>query len=195
MIETSPRPSWQVILGVAIWLIAVVAGYCWMTSYSYEAGKLTPAAQAAIAPSSEGKPVLFVFLHPECPCSNATVDELRRISEECGGKLGITAIFASYPTLPGPVTQSDLWQMAARIPGVTVLKDEDGSMRQRFHAATSGECLLLDHAGSILFHGGITSSRGHFGSSAGGDAIIAFYHGKTSPLQTAPVFGCTLDNH
>jgi hypothetical protein len=43
-----------------------------------------------------------------------------------------------------------------------------------------------------LFAGGVTASRGHEGTSTGGDALAALLEGAPSTTASTPVFGCRL---
>jgi hypothetical protein len=70
--------------------------------------------------------------------------------------------------------------------------DEGGAEARRFGAATSGQALLYDAAGRLVFSGGITPARGHSGDSAGRDAIIRWVERGTAPQKSAFVFGCSL---
>ena len=88
--------------------------------------------------------------------------------------------------------KTDLWQSAARIPGVNVVADDNGIEARRFHAATSGQTALYDIDGRLLFSGGITSARAHEGDNAGRSAIVSLLKNQDSvPTETA-VFGCPL---
>lgn len=88
--------------------------------------------------------------------------------------------------------KTDLWQSAARIPGVTVVADANGIEARHFHAETSGQTALYDIDGHLLFNGGITSARGHSGDNAGRSAIVSLLNtGEADRTETA-VFGCPL---
>jgi hypothetical protein len=88
--------------------------------------------------------------------------------------------------------KDDLWTDAAAIPGVRVIADRNGSEVSRFGAATSGQTLLYDPAGRLVFNGGITAARGHFGPNDGVDAIVSLLEHGTARHHSAPVFGCSL---
>ncbi len=70
--------------------------------------------------------------------------------------------------------------------------DVDGHEAQRFHAHTSGETLLYNASGKLLFQGGITGRRGHEGDNAGRAACLSLLTSERAPLSHAPVFGCAL---
>ena len=58
-------------------------------------------------------------------------------------------------------------------------------------ARTSGHVVAYDPAGSRVFSGGITASRGHEGDSAGHESLVAGIT-AAAPRSYASVFGCTL---
>lgn len=74
---------------------------------------------------------------------------------------------------------------------VSLYFDTDDQETDRFQAKTSGHCLLFDAQGTLQFSGGVTSSRGHQGASAGMASLEAALNGS-SASETYPVFGCPL---
>jgi hypothetical protein len=95
--------------------------------------------------------------------------------------------------------QSDLWATATALPGVTVLRDDEGHEAERFGSATSGQTLLYDASGALLFSGGITGARAHRGDNAGRDSLVSLLGGSHPGLNrrdpgnnTTKVFGCPL---
>ena len=88
--------------------------------------------------------------------------------------------------------RTDLWRSAAAIPGVEVLVDPENAIAARFGAFTSGQTLLFDRDGRLMFRGGITASRGHSGDNPGRDVVLALLQGPKAPLQATPDFGCSL---
>jgi hypothetical protein len=107
------------------------------------------------------------------------------------GRVTAYALFLKPPGSSEDWEKTDLWQSAASIPGVNVVVDS-GVEAQRFHAVTSGQTVLYDAEGRLLFSGGITSSRGHSGDNAGRSAIVSLLNtGETEAAGTS-VFGCPL---
>ena len=89
-----------------------------------------------------------------------------------------------------------LWTTAREIPGVHVFEDRGAKVAQSFGAFTSGQTLLYNRDGHLLFKGGITAFRGHSGDNAGRIAILALLQHETPrtsivPVVT-PVLGCSL---
>ena len=70
---------------------------------------------------------------------------------------------------------------------------DDGREARLFGAATSGQTMVYGRNGHLLFSGGITAARGHYGDNAGASAIGALLEQPTpqSGRKTA-VYGCAL---
>ncbi len=138
------------------------------------------------------RPTLMMFAHPHCPCTQASISELALLMEHCSGQVDARVLFLKSSKFSTEWERTDLWSSATAIPGVTVIGDQDGSEAVRFRATTSGDVLLFDSNGQLLFHGGITGSRGHTGENAGRSAIESILiSGKAETKQTF-VFGCPL---
>lgn len=185
---------------IALWAVAVIGGEAWMWRY-----QLTPGAAPAAAPRTwpadaplpahPGRPLLLMVAHPQCACTRASLNELRRL----------VARFEALPVQPdlylslvvpagagagwidGPVLRN-----ASSIHGVRVAIDPGGSFAARLGATTSGHVLVYGADGALLFSGGITSARAHEGDSIGQNAIVRALYGGKPPTDTAPVFGCGL---
>jgi hypothetical protein len=108
------------------------------------------------------------------------------------GKLYAYVLFYCPHGKPADWAQTDIWKSASQIPGVVVKQDDAGMEAQRFQVQTSGQTLLYNPAGKLLFAGGITAGRGHFGDNAGADTILACVNSGVSDLSSVPVFGCSI---
>jgi hypothetical protein len=188
-------------------LIALLAGWAvamglgGLRLWRYESAAGAPADPPARWPQATGvvrnagQPTLVMLVHPQCPCSRATIGELSKLMTDCQGKVSATVLVLRPAGMPADWEKTDLWSGAAAIPGVTVITDEEGREAQRFGAATSGQALLYAADGTLLFSGGITESRGHGGDNAGRSTITSLVlHPSTSLAATAhtPVYGCPL---
>lgn len=179
-----------------LWSVVVAAGVYWIAAYANQ-------ASAAGSPPLEwprhgaiklgtSEPTLLMFVHPHCPCSRASIGELAELMAHCQGRVNAAVLFVK-PQGSGPDWAStDLWGEAARIPGVRVMIDDKGATAQLFQVATSGDTVLYSAEGHLLFHGGVTTERGHYGDSPGGDALEALIYGKQASLTNTPVYGCGL---
>src|SRR5262249_49648190 len=95
-------------------------------------------------------------------------------------------------SLSGDARDTPIGQLAADIPGLAVMIDEDGREAELFQARTSGQSALYDAQGRLAFRGGITASRGHAGDNPGRSAIEGLLHAGTAGANRTAVFGCAL---
>jgi hypothetical protein len=189
-----PAIAWG--LGALVWLVLVAGGTCLMLDYSESAGVAAKApirwpAASHLTPN-DGRPTLLMFVHPHCPCSRASVGELDRLVAHGKDRVSVHVLFIKPHGMSEDWLKSPLYKQAAAIPGVQVKVDDEGVEAARFNAATSGQALLYDAKGELLFEGGITPARGHAGDSAGRAAILDFLAGEVAGKYETPVFGCEL---
>jgi hypothetical protein len=183
-------------LAVCLWLAAVSVGVGWLWSYNHAAGApARPPSQwpeaSAIARVAD-RHTLVMLAHPKCPCTRASIEELSKLMTTARGRLNAVVIFVTPNKASSEWQETDLRASAARIPGVTTIIDAGGREALSFGALTSGQVVLYDANGQLIFHGGITSSRGHIGDNAGRNAIEALILGQTSRPGNSQVFGCPL---
>ena len=141
-------------------------------------------------PRRPGETTLVLFAHPLCPCSRASMEELAQIVAQCRGRVTPHVLFLKPAGTDW--TSTFLTQAAAEIPDVHVLLDEGGREARRFAAQTSGQVVLYDAQGKLIFSGGITASRGHSGDNAGQSAIVSLLNAGTAKRDRTLVFGCSL---
>jgi hypothetical protein len=132
-----------------------------------------------------------MFVHPRCPCTQASVAELERLQARSAGQVDLRIVSLLPPGADSDWSDTPLSRRAALLPGTLIVADKDGFESRRFRARTSGETLLYDPAGRLAYHGGITSARGHEGDNPGSDAIASLVSGDNAPT-TCPAFGCPL---
>ncbi len=179
-----------------LWLIVVGVGLGRLWAYAQTPGPaahasaLWPAATALVRDTH--RPTLLVFAHPQCPCSRATIGELAILMAQARDRVTAYVIFYRPLNVEAGWEQTDLWRSAAAIPGVRVVPDENGAGATVFDAATSGQTLLYDADGRLIFSGGMTGARGHSGDNAGRTALTALLNGGRSATSQTPVFGCLL---
>jgi hypothetical protein len=193
--RVSKVPTVQGVICLA-WLALVAAGFGVLLNFQNASGAIgcTPAdwplkTTAALDPKRD---TLIMFAHPQCPCTSASMEELNRLLALRQHNVATQVWFFRPAGFPPDWTQSGLWRSAAAIPGLTVHEDPDGQQARLFGAATSGYVVLYDPRGQLLFHGGITASRGHVGDNAGQEALAALLAGQGSDLRQTPVYGCPL---
>ena len=182
---------------VAAWLLSVGTGFAILVRYNQRPGR--PAdppmrwpARSALERTS-GRATLVMLVHPRCPCSRASLEELDGIIASAPGLATVHVLVVGPPALSDGWEETDLRQKASRIPGVHLRQDDDGGEAARFGGATSGQVVLYDAAGALVFSGGITPSRGHEGDNDGRAAVLALLLGRPADqMARTPVFGCSL---
>jgi len=135
---------------------------------------------------------LIMFAHPHCPCTRASIAELARIMTRTNGRIDCRVLFVQSETAAPEPEMTENWQASAEIPGVRVLYDSGGVSARLFGVRTSGQVVLYDPQGKLMFQGGITRARGHQGDNAGAEAVLAVMKGDSPSCRSAPVFGCAL---
>jgi hypothetical protein len=188
------RAAWALV--VALWAGAVLGGFGLLTDYDVQpAGRRTAPQRwpaASEVPRSAEHHTLLIFLHPRCPCSRASMAELARIMERRAGALSAHVLFIKPTGVSKDWTNTSLWRSAEQIPGVNALVDDLGREADLFAADTSGQTLLYDAAGQLVFQGGITASRGHYGANPASNQVISLLDGETTQPGETPVYGCPL---
>lgn len=190
----------MLVIGIVVWTAACLGGFVWLWLYSATPGTAGTAqvdwpAETRIERDPR-QANLIVLVHPRCPCSRASLAELAEIMARCEGLVTAQVLFFKPSEMPDGWELTDLWHLAAAIPGVRVLADKDGREARRFGASTSGQVLLYDQHGRLMFSGGITVARGHHGESTGRQAIVAWLSHGTADRSSHAVFGCPLfSNH
>lgn len=138
--------------------------------------------------------LLMLFVHPQCPCSRASLSEFRSIVQAARQTLTAQVVFVKPAGMSAGWEKSPLLDVAHEIPGVTVIHDDDGRLAREFQVTTSGHVVLYDKSRQLIFSGGITASRGHYGSNSASDSLIALVNNESFAPKCSPVFGCLLIN-
>lgn len=178
-------------ISVALWALAILAGFTWMVDYSVRPGRAAEVpldwpADSLIEPCA-GEATVLMFIHPRCTCSRASIAELGRVMENSPPPACYQIIVSHAADFDWEA--SELHDRVAALPDVHVILDETGDETRRFGAYTSGFTLAYDAQRRLVFQGGITSARGHYGPNLASESLataLAEGH-RTSPM---PVFGC-----
>lgn len=180
--------SWALVAAVGL---ALIVGYAFRPSPAAARGDWP---EASTLECQSGRPTLVVFLHPKCPCSEATLFELSAALCDFRGNSPAYVLFSVPIHADAAWRDTALIDQARHIPGVTVVFDEGGIESARFGVRTSGQVMLFDAARRCVFGGGITPSRGHEGDTVGRaviDRVMVRNQTPASPVRS-PVFGCAL---
>lgn len=138
------------------------------------------------------RPTLVMFAHPQCDCTRASLAELAELMARSRQRPHAVVVFIQPREAASDWEASSTWRDAARIPNVTAIRDDDAVESKRFGAETSGQTVLYDRDGQLLFSGGMTGARGHVGDNAGFESLLTLLGGGGKPQAAAAVFGCGL---
>jgi hypothetical protein len=181
----------------AAWMVCIGVGITKLTAYEMRPGPSNVSVNVAPAQLdlAKDRPTLIMFVHSQCPCSSASMEELAQLMTICRDHVAARVMFVNPSDQSPQSAHGDLWDSAAAIPCVEVRSDHNGALAQSLNVETSGHVLLFDPSGKLLFSGGITESRGHVGDNAALSALIALIHDSRAagnlPVK-ANVFGCQL---
>ncbi len=192
---------------VGLWGAALLVALVGLWVYKLRAGdggevrERWPAASTLAAGAD--RPTLVMFAHPRCPCTRASLGELRGLLSRFAGRMTTHVVFMRPAGSSASWSHTDTWATASALVGVRVATDIDGREAKLFGAATSGHVVLYDAQGRLLYGGGITPARGHQGSSPQLDRLSRLLERETAgaadvsaapaPLgRPGPVFGCAL---
>ncbi len=145
-----------------------------------------------------GVPTLLIFVHPQCPCTFASLAELERVVGHSGSSLETIVILNAPAEKLEEWMQTTVANRAKGISGAKIVVDGDGKLSAKFRVTVSGQCLLYSPNGQLLFQGGLTASRGHEGESLGQSVLIHLIaHPEPDALSNqqaleVPVYGCEL---
>jgi hypothetical protein len=195
VVPLAQRYRWPIVLA-AVWFAAAVTGLYLLVQYANIPGtagdppKQWP-SDTSMTLNSSGA-TLVMFVHPRCSCTRASLSELQRTVAHCAEPITSWIVFYRPTAMAPGWEQTDLWHTALGIRDAHVISDIDGVEARRFHAFTSGQTVLYDSKGELLFSGGITGERGHEGDNAGQTAIEELVNASTSACRQTPVFGCPI---
>ena len=178
------------------WLTTASGGLWILLAYENRPGTAAEApaqwpAQSRLARATD-RPTLVMLAHPQCTCSQASVGELAEVLARVALRPRTYILFLKPAGFADGWEQSDLWKSAQALPDVTLVTDSKGTEAGKFGAATSGQTVLYDRTGTLLFSGGITGARAHPGDNAGRATLLdSLTRGSVAQTRTS-VFGCPL---
>ena len=184
------------IAGFGGWLLACVGGLAALGHYAATPGpvRIETGAGRSDLRAPPGKLRLVMFLHPLCPCSRASLEELSVLLAHVGGRgrLEAEVLFIRLRQPPDGWESSGLRRQASALPGVKSGDDLEG-LAEKLGARTSGDTVVVDDRGTVLYRGGLTVARGHLGENDGLVAVEAVAAGREPAVRNGPVYGCELE--
>ena len=181
----------RLVFAVIVWGAAVTVTLARLWHYETEPGARADAppqwpAGSAVALDPR-RCTVVMFVHPRCPCTAASLAELRRLASD-HESVATTVLFHLPADADRDWHEASSWHAARSIAGVAVRADVDGAEATRFGALTSGHVVIYAPTGELRFSGGITNARGHVGENLTATAAIR----RDAGCAEAPVYGCAL---
>jgi hypothetical protein len=193
------RAGRALLYGTALlWIAAAAGGSLYM--FVYESRPAPRSAMAEVWPEQVGLErnvggfSLVMAVHPKCPCTRASVAELNTLMLGFGGRVRAIALVTKPFELPDLWSESDVTARLHEIPNVEVVRDLGGAKSDEFGVRSSGQTLLYDASGQLVFDGGITAFRGHEGPSVGSEMLKQIVAGKAVGHRHSETFGCSLED-
>jgi hypothetical protein len=185
-----------------IWTACVFFGMQSMMKFDFESQLSSrPPEKFPLTIKENNLPVLYLILHPRCPCSSVSLDAFSQILLRTEGKVRASIFFVKPNSkLPQNWMQSDLWKKAQALKGVEVSIDDGGKIAKTFDAQTSGQVLLYDNDGKLRYAGGLNEARGQKASGLIEDKIVWLIENKFNlqsgtSARTSPALGCPLHDN
>ena len=181
---------------LAVWGLVVCSGFVLLQGYVTRPGDAgsPPVRWPEDNPFRRDghRSTLLIFLHPLCPCSSASVEELGYVLSQCGERVSAHAVLLVPSHRPEEWRRSPIEQELAASSDVHIWVDKGGATARRFRVETSGHVVLYNSRGRLSYSGGITAARGHRGDNYGRAAVIDRILGAERYEPASPVFGCPL---
>src|SRR6516164_10249235 len=132
--------------GLVAWAALVGAGFGWLALYETRPGAGAAATRSWPAESGLRRDpdrwTLLLFLHPRCPCSQASLQELEELLPGNAARLRARIICNKPKGVPEGWEKTATWRQAMAMKNVDVICDENDGERACFGVATSGQVLL-----------------------------------------------------
>jgi hypothetical protein len=191
------RGSLVLPLVTVLWATAMCGAFSLLAFHEFQTGVDESVVATSSWPAGSQLPsapqaTLVMMAHPYCACTEASLEELKIITDRAKGQLRVFVLFLRAQGTKDDWSRTRYWDKAVAIAGVTVLEDLGGAEARRFGVSVSGEMVLFDPRGVTLFHGGITPTRGHAGDNQGRQRVLAALAGATSDPSNHAAYGCPI---
>ncbi len=179
------------IMATIIWIVLQLFGFGLLLEYKRTPGSVGIGGQLCSS-ETDGLPRLYLFLMPNCPCSAASLDALDRLITRYPHEFTTRVVLSDHRRETVADWGYPLKARAASLPD-TQVTPMSREMAVSFGVQTSGHVLFFDRTGKLLFSGGMTDSRGHFGDSISSQQLEVCVQGKIDRLVRTNVYGCLFE--
>lgn len=199
--ETRNRARSALVAIATLWVGSIAAGSWLMLQHAFGQGDSAPAphrlsSELADSVAFRQRPLtLVVAVHPNCPCTGATLEQLDRFLTRHPQSAQVVALFwvEDEETNPAALETNRYWKRVSKMEAANAAIDPQGKRAAQFGALVSGAVAAYDRSGVLRFQGGLTPSRGHDGPSRGLDILESIARGEpVGDTKTTPSFGCSL---
>jgi hypothetical protein len=171
---------------VAAWIAALAYGSHVMMTYDTTAGRSAKRAPA-VSSSKVRAWTCVMVVHPDCPCTRASLSALREIVARYNERVEFRIVMVSET----PRLDSPNFEAACKIPEAAVSWITPQRADELYDSYTSGQAFILDRNGDVAFSGGITPGRGTDKPEFALQLFESVLAGK--PVRkSSPVYGCEL---
>jgi hypothetical protein len=191
-------PGLRLAVDALVWFGAAVGGLGLLARYASTGG--APAEAPHDWPTSSRlsldaqRHTLVMIVHPQCPCSRASLVELNGLMGRLPGRIAAHVLLSTPDGFDEDFAHGPLFELASTIPDTEIVIDVGSPEADLFGAKTSGQTYLFSPEGDLLFAGGITPSRGHQGNSIGRQTIISLVTEAQAEQDVSQVFGCPMQS-
>jgi len=188
----------SLVAAVTLWSVLILVCLLYVARYENTPNPLNSASAQVSANPTPPSPLdlhIELFIHPRCPCTAATLEQLATIDAAREPHRLIAWVYIPKGAPASWISGNTLDRLRSTF-HADIRLDVDGAHARALGISTSGHILVCDNAGLRYFSGGITTSRGNPAPSQGTAAVHAWLT-KGDGIQTTPVFGCGLlgDTH
>lgn len=185
-------------LALVLWMGAIASGTAFALRSEQE--RVGPELRDWVRNSAlvldRERPTLVLFLHADCPCTDAGQAALGRVLDSYPEAFHVAIVrvgpFTNSPNDPQPAAYVELLRHA----GVEKYEDTDATLAAKFGVLRGGTLLAFSPSGDALFEGGLATEDGERRSgdaleeNPGLDAIRDIARGRNPDRLHAPSYGC-----
>jgi peroxiredoxin len=139
----------------------------------------------------KGEVTAIVFISVQCPVSNAYNDRMNALYKDYSSK-GVHFLFLNAnSTEPAPAVAEHAKENGFAFP---VYKDNGNVVADRFDAQATPETFVIDHTGTVVYHGSIDDSQqpARIQNQWLRRALDSVLAGKPVEKAETKAFGCTI---
>ncbi len=192
LVRTFFQKNWLVLCTVS-WLLLLPAAICVQLRYDSLPG-IAAVPKTAWPAASKIKystitNTLVMVLHPRCPCSRASVQQVASMMNTTNPPKCIFLFYTPSIFAKG-WEKTDIWNQASEIPDSVLISDIDGRETKTSEHPHPDRPTFFDRQGFLRYSGGLTEGRGHQGECRNLEAAIKALNDSHKPTTFGAVYGC-----